>query len=537
MPTFPSNYLSISKNWIRLVILLLLFPPILSAQTPAIIWQQQYGGTGDDRMNDLISLEDGGYIAAGFTTSSDGDVSENIGGQDGWVLRMDAAGNLLWEAVIGGSDRDVLNAVEATPDGGFLLLGTTFSTEASLGEAKGESDIWLTKLNADGQIMWSKLFGGLLQDIAIDLTAIGEGQYVLAGYTYSSDGNFTENKGDVDACLLVVDAMGNLQWAKTYGGSDGESFISVKFEMQSRQIIAIGLTRSEDGDVLENRGSADYWVLKIDAETGAIVRQNTYGGTLFDRAVEAVQFENGDLAIFGGTLSSNGQVTDNQGQGDLWLIRVGVEGDLIWQKTFGTEIIDNAYSLVQSSDGNLVLLGTNVSLAFPSNQNDVTLYKVDAETGALIWDFEISGSGDDVGNGLAIASTGGICFAGHTDSADGDIGVGGKVHGSHKTWVVRVDDGSTPIESLTGFPDLKWEISPNPAHQAAVFSYQLPLNQTGILRIEDMQGRTVKIYELPESQEENQLILDLTDCASGVYFYHLEIEGQIGGKGKLLVDY
>ncbi len=102
------------------VFLFLSFPSILSAQNPAIIWQQQYGGTGDDRMNDLWGLKDGGYIGVGFTSSSDGDISANNGGQDAWVLRMDAAGDLLWEIAIGGNDTDVFNAIEATEDGGFL---------------------------------------------------------------------------------------------------------------------------------------------------------------------------------------------------------------------------------------------------------------------------------------------------------------------------------------------------------------------------------------------------------------------------------
>ncbi|MFK7904455.1 MAG: hypothetical protein AB8B69_04985 [Chitinophagales bacterium] len=318
----------IQRSPLIFFILFSFIPSILSAQNPAIIWQQQYGGTGDDRMNDLLGLENGAYIGAGFTTSSDGDISANNGGQDGWVLRMDAGGDLLWEVAIGGNDTDLFNAIEVTEDGGFLLLGTSFSTESELGTAKGDSDIFLVKINSEGAIIWSKLFGGSGKDVGIDLTAIGERRYAIAGYTFSADGDFAENKGDRDACLLVVNETGDLIWAKTYGGSDEEVFNAVKFETQSQKIIAVGFTRSEDGEIQENKGFSDFWVAQMAVESGELLQENTYGGTSSDKGIAAVLLEDGGMAILGETLSSNGQVTDYQGQGDLWLIKIAADGSI-----------------------------------------------------------------------------------------------------------------------------------------------------------------------------------------------------------------
>ena len=517
------------KDLYPYLLLAFFFPSILLAQTPSIIWQQQYGGTGDDRMNDLLNLTDGGYIAAGFTTSSDGDISVNNGGQDAWVLRMDAAGGLLWEVAIGGSDKDVFNAIEATSDGGFLLLGTSFSSESELGTAKGESDIWLVKISGKGEIIWSKLFGGSGQDVGIDLTAMGEGRYAIGGYTFSEDGDFAgENRGDRDACLLVVDEMGALAWVKTYGGSDEEIFNAVKFEIQSGQIIAVGFTRSEDGDVQDNKGFSDFWLLKLNAETGKIEGEHTYGGTSSDKGIAAVLLPNGELAILGETLSSNGQVTDYQGQGDLWLVKIAGDGSLIWQKTLGSGIIETAYNLLQLQNGDLVVLGASLSLAQPSTLSDVLLFKVAAQNGEVIWEKHISGSGDDVGNGLARASTGGFCFAGHTDSMDGDIGEGGKVHGSHKAWIVQVDDGSTDIEAWQQTPSMDLQVFPNPieGNRFYIEIVGKELDGSEEFALYNILGERLKVKKLEKNKQ--GLHLEVENWSADVYFLKVCKEGGCG---------
>lgn len=492
---------------------------LLAQQSPSIIWQQQYGGTGDDRMNDLLNLSaDEGYLAAGFTTSSDGDVTANNGGQDAWVLRMDMEGGLLWEVCFGGSQTDVFNAIEATEDGGFLLLGTSFSTESRLGSAHGDSDIWLVKINAEGEMIWSKLFGGSGKDVGIDLTAMGTGRYAIAGFTFSSDGDFAANRGDRDAFVLVVNEMGDLIWSKTFGGSEEEVFNTVKFEIQSNRIIAVGFTRSEDGDVSDNKGFSDFWSVQIATDSGELLQETTYGGSSSDKAIAAVLLENGngEMVILGETLSSNGQVTDNQGQGDLWLIKTAMDGSLTWQKTLGTSAIETAYNLLQDQDGELVVLGTTFSIGQSSTLSDVLLYKVSAHDGSVIWELEVSGSGDDVGNGLALAAMGGVCLAGHTDSTDGDVG-GGKKHGSHKAWILRVDDGGTAIEEWME-KETTLKVYPNPIEGNRIFvlDTERKLTAKDDLVLYDVLGEALKVEKAIDNK--GNLILEVENWVSGIYF-------------------
>lgn len=515
------------KFYYFLVLSIFLPSILLAQQSPSIIWQQQYGGTGDDRINDLLNLSaNEGYLAAGFTTSSDGDITGNNGGQDAWVLRMDAEGNLLWETAVGGEETDVFNAIEVTEDGSFLLLGTSFSMESSLGMAKGDSDIWLVKISGEGAIVWSKLFGGSGKDVGIDLAAMGEGQYAIGGFTFSEDGDFVgnPNRGDRDAFVLVVNEMGDLIWSKTYGGSEEEVFNAVKFETESKRIIAAGFTRSEDGDINDNKGFSDFWCVQIAAETGDLLQETTYGGSSSDKAITAVLLENDEMAILGETLSSNGQVTDNQGQGDLWLIKTGMDGSLIWQKTLGTTAIETAYNLLESSDGELVVLGTTFSIGQSSTLSDVLLYKVATNDGSIIWEFEVSGSGDDVGNGLALASMGGVCLAGHTDSTDGDIGGGGKKHGSHKAWVLRVDDGSTAIEGWAK-EELTLKVYPNPIEGNWIFVFDRERSFTAKdeFVLYNILGERLELKVIVESNR--KAVLEVENWRSGVYFLKVCGEG------------
>ncbi|MGB1242876.1 MAG: T9SS type A sorting domain-containing protein, partial [Chitinophagales bacterium] len=244
-------------------------------------------------------------------------------------------------------------------------------------------------------------------------------------------------------------------------------------------------------------------------------------------------------AILGETLSSNGQVTDYQGQGDLWLIKIAEDGSLIWQKTLGSDIIETAYNVLQLQSGDLVALGTSFSLAQPSTLSDVILYKVEAQNGELIWDYQISGSGDDVGNGLTLASTGGFCFAGHTDSTDGDIGEGGKVHGSHKAWILQVDDGSTNVEGWEQIPFMEVQVFPNPItgnqNQISIKLKERKIEQLQF-SLFNVLGEELEVKNIDFDKQNGVVVLEVANWRSGLYFLVLEGKSGVLIREKLVVD-
>src|SRR5262249_49744603 len=147
----------------------------------------------------------------------------NIGGQpigldltgDLWVLKLDAIGNAVWQKSYGGSASDGAGAVRQTPDGGYVVAGYTRSYGA------GQFDAWGIKLDADGNVTWQKTDGGTGFDFASDVQPTADGGYIVAGSTTSF------GAGSDDAWVLKLDANGNVIWQKTYGGADSDGASAV----------------------------------------------------------------------------------------------------------------------------------------------------------------------------------------------------------------------------------------------------------------------------------------------------------------------
>src|SRR6266536_2308820 len=140
-----------------LTLTVLIFFSSLHAQIiPSIEWQKSFGGSDDDEPYSIQLTSDGGSIAAGFSYSHDGDVTGNPSGVDFWIVRLDAAGNLLWQKALGGSDDDYGSAVQQTTDGGFIVGGYSESNNGDVSGNHGGYDFWIVKLSADGNLLWQK---------------------------------------------------------------------------------------------------------------------------------------------------------------------------------------------------------------------------------------------------------------------------------------------------------------------------------------------------------------------------------------------
>lgn len=173
-----------------------------------IVWQESYGGSGEDEANSIWQTSDGGYIVAGYTLSNDGNVSGIHGGgsnQDYWVIKLDATGTLVWQKCLGGtgsgtgagSGNDIAYAVRQTADGGYIVAGTVSSGSAVNGDISGyhgqtASDYWVVQLDASGNIAWEKCLGGNGKEDARAVALAPDGGYVIAGTTqYSLEGDVT----------------------------------------------------------------------------------------------------------------------------------------------------------------------------------------------------------------------------------------------------------------------------------------------------------------------------------------------------------
>lgn len=335
----------------------------------AVQWQKTIGGSLADELRSVQQTADGGYLLGGNSRSNiSGDKIENSrGGDDYWVVKLDATGAVQWQKTIGGNLTEELRSVQQTADGGYILGGSSSSaisgekTESSL----GGRDYWVVKLDAAGTIQWQKVIGGSGNDALNSLQQTADGGYILGGSSSSNiSGDKTENSwGGSDYWMVKLDAAGAIQWQKTIGGSGIDNLRSIKQTADGGYILGGESTSNISGNKTENSlGAEDYWVLKLDA-TGAVQWQNTIGGSGGD-FLHAIQQTADGGYILGGASYSNisGNKTENGWGGwDYWVVKLNVSGDVQWQSTIGGDDDDELYSLQQTADGGYILGGASAS--------------------------------------------------------------------------------------------------------------------------------------------------------------------------------
>jgi hypothetical protein len=235
---------------------------ILMDQNGTKIWRRYFGGTNNDRSYDAVETNDGGFLMTGASESSDFDITDDKGSYDFWVVRLDASGNKIWTKSFGGSEIDISYAVEKTDDNAYIIVGDTRSTDKDVSSLYGNADIWAVKFNDEGSIVWEKNYGGASFDSARDIKKLNNGDFAIIGNTRSSTLDFSSNYGQNDIALLIIDANGHLKNTYTGGGS-GLDFGEALIQTQDNAILLVGNTESNDNDVLINKGIKDIIVIKI----------------------------------------------------------------------------------------------------------------------------------------------------------------------------------------------------------------------------------------------------------------------------------
>jgi len=472
----------------------------VTVPSPPIMWEKMLGGSGDDEAYSVAPTEDGGFIIAGYSYSNDGDVTGNHGGSDYWVVKLDSNRHLLWQKSYGGSGDDYANSVAPTEDGGFIIAGYSYSNDGDVTGNHGDADYWLVKLDASGDLIWQKSYGGSGDDYANSVAPTEDGGFIIAGYSESNDGDVSGNHGSSDYWLVKLDAIGEPIWQKSYGGSGDDYANSVAQTTDGGYIVA-GTSNSIDGDVSGNHGDADYWLVKLDA-SGDLIWQKSYGGSGDDYANAVAQTMDGGYIVAGYSWSSDGDVSGNHGGYDYWVVKLGADGNLVWQKSLGGSYDDYAESVAPTSDGGYIVAGTSNSIDGDVSGNhgssDYWLVKLDA-SGDLIWQKVMGGSHDDRANSVVQMPDGGYVVAGFWNAGFGEGGeisdywvvkIGGSPPGPSADFSSDVTSGTAPLtvqftDTSTGSPtswnwsfgDGNFSESQDPDHTYA-FSGSFTLNLT-----------------------------------------------------------
>jgi len=285
------------------------------------------------------------------------------------------------------------NSVVQTCDGGYAIAGYTSSFGA------GNWDVYLVKTDWTGNMQWNKTYGGANDDYACSVVQTCDGGYAIAGATRSF------GAGNWDSWLVKTDAVGNMQWNQTYGGTRGDSTYSIVQTYDNGYVLAGGVDSF-------GAGSSDFWLIKTDAN-GNVMWNRTYGGARDDDAFSVIQACDGGYALAGKTTSFNAGSDD-----DFWLVKTNSTGHEQWNKTYGGQDQEYAYSVVQTSDGGYALAGYTES--FGAGLKDFWLVKTDS-VGSMQWNGIYGDTNEDDANWVVQTEDEGYALTGATKS----FGTGG----------------------------------------------------------------------------------------------------------------
>jgi hypothetical protein len=531
---------------LMLLFLCFFFYTILFAQSPLKQWDRTFGGVGMDELRSLQQTKDAGYILGGSSTSNGGDKSEfNKGLLDFWVVKLDVNGSKQWDKTFGGRDEEVLFSVQQTSDGGYIAGGYSNSNISGdkTEDSKGFADYWVVKIEDNGNIQWDKTFGGSDIDELFSLQQTSDGGYILGGYSASGiSGDKTgANRGGRDYWIVKIDDNGSKQWDKTFGGSDEDRLNALQQTSDGGYLLGGYSNSNISGDKTENsRGGYDHWVVKIDA-SGNKQWDKTFGGNTDDVLNSLRQTADGGYVLGGYSLSgSSGDKSESsRGSYDYWILKINASGNKQWDKTFGGNNDDELYSLQQTTDG-YILGGYSRS----NNSGDKTedskggydywLVKIDA-IGNKQWDKIFGGSSDDKLYSLQQTSDKGYVLGGYSVSGIGgdktENNRGGDIPSDY--WILKLQCAMTTFyrdADGDGFGDNSATVQDCSAPNGFVATggdcndHDATLNSNTIWAIDnDHDGHTPTLYKQCESPgpgwfvRVNEAVGDCDDTNPNIY--------------------
>lgn len=330
----------------------------------------------------------------------------------------------VWDLRYGGSSRDTDVNTIRTEDGGFLITGSSLSgiSGNKTTENQGNDDWWVLKLDSEGEILWDFNFGGIAEEgFEAGATATSDGNFVLAGRTRSGiSGDINSaSKGGNDILIVKIDGSDNgIIWQTRMGGNGDDVAYDV-VETSDGGVIVGGYSTSNNLTGNPSRGSLDAYMVKLDLN-GSVIWEKTFGGSGFESIDELRPDENGGAIVAGYSASTDLSVTNN-GSFDYWLFQIDSDGNQIWENTYGGAGLDAVRSIALMPDGGFLIGGqSNSGIGGDKTQenkgiDDMWLVKTDA-SGVLQWEKSFGGTGYDWTQSIYPLSDGSFVFGGFSNS-------------------------------------------------------------------------------------------------------------------------
>ncbi|MCB0698911.1 MAG: T9SS type A sorting domain-containing protein [Chitinophagaceae bacterium] len=514
-------------------IILIFFPLLIvrsisvQAQNPQIIFQKNYGGSGNDVLYQYYTYtQDGNIVFWANTQSNDGDISKRVGTTDMWALNINSNGSTNWDKCYGTVMSSMPKGICLAKDG-LYLSGNIDTTGGSVSSCHGKYDYWCAKTDHTGNIVWEKSFGGSEIDYLYNSISTSDGGVLLIGTTVSNDGDVTGYLGLSGIWLVKLNENGGIVWENYIGNKDYTTSAVDGIEKSNGGFVLVGV----DGHPFDFK----YTIMNLDAN-GNLVYSKRYGGSDLDEPRRIRQTKDGGYIIVGYTKSIDGDVKNNHGKSDVWIVKTKSNLDLEWTKTYGGSDADAGSDIIECMEGGYIIAGgtgsidgdvKGIHISPFTQKGDAWVVKID-DTGTIEWQTCLGGTAGDGASGIIQASDSNYYVLGGTTSNDGDL-TGN--NGGIDLWYVKLSHHPTTINNILD-KNTNVSVYPNPAQNK--INFQLPNNDYNKCRltIYNIIGTKVANFDFV-----SEYSWDVSCVPTATYHYEIQADNILIDRGKVVVQH
>ncbi len=482
-----------------------------------VIWARSYGTESPEELGAMIASADGNVILVGNRDVSEED-TELI------IKKIDPQGQEIWEKSKYLPEASLyINDIILSQDGeSYLIIGSYRPRITSpTGGNIGKNDYYVMKIDALGNEIWSKTYGGTQHDHGYAIVETSDG-YILAGTSSSSDGDVVDHIGFNDYWLVWINENGTIETTKSYGGMDSDQLSSM-IKTGDDNLILSGHSHS-----FINQGhEADFWIIKADLN-GEIIWDYSYGGSELEFSPQVIEIEAGNIIIAGQSRSNDFDVPgDNHGDTDFLAIRLDTEGSIVWSKSYGGSGWDRIYAIEEGNNNDFYLGGFtrsndgNVANNHNGGTNDYWITHIDRTNGTLLWQDNFGGTGGDILKKI-VSTANELYIGGYSFSNDIDIDEDN--NGSSDYWLLKIGEISTNVASAS-VNENRIAVYPNPSRNKLILTES---KRNGNFQIVDTEGKIINTGEISENR------IDISTLPSGTYYLIVEDASLLQSQNQII---
>ena len=503
--------------------ILLLLPAMMSSQQISL--SQCFGGNASDFAHDIKPTSDGGFIMVGYTKSSgSGDVTGfNHGGKDYWIVKFTSTGELQWQKNYGGSAHDEAWGVCETAQHDFVIAGYSYSNDGNVTDHIGtseHSDAWIIRIDMYGQLLWTHSFGTESDDMAIDITCNLEDHLWIAGRVSATGQNVENLIGMDDYWLIDCDLEGNISWENVYGGLKDDILQDMLWTLDN-EIYLVGYSYSQSDGPLDGEA----YVVKVNASGDKVwdldLGTDTQEGLGF--AGRMCETEDGNICV--SYRSSNGADEANcNSQGAFLVRRISPDGDILNEMCYGGSGTDQPTAVAIDANNHTWLLGTTYSTdgdvtepAYTDIASNVWLAALDND-GDVLWNQSMGGTRIESGCSMLVTNDNHVVLVGNSTSLNGEV-VGQHDESGHTydVWLVMLDMQTVKVAEKQ---TASLSLYPNPVSAALIIETSDP-DSNGWLTVFNQMGQAVDGIKMNAAR----VSYDTSSLATGIYTVQVVSKG------------